>query len=468
MTDPQDLSDFPGSRGESIWEQEFDRRRLVGKAIVATVGAAFLGGPGRGSAREPRRNRVAVRTRSQREGEDDDVRRLVRRVSGVQSRQARDDRLRAVAPERDRLLRQPDGHPHPSRLRPRSEARQEGVSGGSELAKSWTVSSDRTVYRLHLRPNVRSSRGNRFTANDVVWSLSKAMDGKFVAAFLLVLCGIAKPDQLKVINSTTLDIHLTAAPPPYFMQILGLPWVPIFDSTEAKKHTTSSDPFAQDWLDKNMAGFGPYKLQSTISGKRSVLVVNPNYWGKKPQITKITQDGIDDSGSRLQLLLTGVADYAEELTPLQLDQVARSSRAAVTGFEHPRRLPGNEQQQAAVQHACTSAGDRPCDPLQRHHQDRLQGSGKAMEDADHTLVPGSDGPILEVRDEPSRRPRGTSFRQGDAGDAELRPGLRRRSADRHPRSKGPQCCRPELSTRRAPPSSGRSAKSPRGDRLLRR
>ena len=65
-------------------------------------------------------------------------------------------------------------------------------------------------------------------------------------------------------------------------------------------------------------------------------MANPNYWGKKPQIKKITQDGIDDSGSRLQLLLTGVADYAEELTPLQLDQVARSSGAAATNFTSTR------------------------------------------------------------------------------------------------------------------------------------
>jgi peptide/nickel transport system substrate-binding protein len=144
------------------------------------------------------------------------------------------------------------------------------------------------------------------------------------------------PDQMKVVNPLTLEIQLAAPPPPYFLHILGLPWVPIFDSTEAKKHATSSDPFAQDWLDKNIAGFGPYRLKSTVPGRRVILEANPNYWGGVRKIKTIIQDGIDDSGSRLQLLLSGTADYAEELTPLQLDRVARHPKTAVTNFTSTR------------------------------------------------------------------------------------------------------------------------------------
>lgn len=336
MTDPQDLFDSQASSSEPIWEQELDRRRLVGNAIMATVGAAFLAGP----AAEAVASRGAIASPSLRTGSRKAKTSMYVAASGAyQGFNPDKPATIASGPSLANVIACYDSLtdiPIPAQYAAAQKLGKKGYPAVPKLAKSWTVSSDGTVYRLHLRPAVRSSRGNRFTANDVVWSLSKAMNGKFVAAFLLVLCGIAKPDQLKVINPLTLDIHLNAPPPPYFMQILGLPWVPIFDSTEAKKHATSSDPFAQDWLDKNIAGFGPYKQQSNIPGKRSVLVANPNYWGKKPQIKKITQDGIDDSGSRLQLVLTGVADYAEELTPLQLDQVARSSGAAVTNFTSTR------------------------------------------------------------------------------------------------------------------------------------
>ncbi len=332
MNDPDDLSRSPEGDG-SVWEQELDRRALVAKTILAAVGAGLVAGPAAEAFAHPAAVARSARSRKAKttlyvassgayQGFNPDKPATIASGPSLQNVIACYDSLTDVS--------------IPANYAAAQKLGAKGYPATPKLAKSWEISADGTRYRFHLRPNVRSSRGNHFTANDVVWSLSKAMDGKFVAAFLLFLCGIAKPSQMKIVNPLTLDIQLTSVPPTYFLQILGLPWLPIFDSTEAKKHATSSDPFAQDWLDKNMAGFGPFKLQSTVPGKRSILVANSNYWGKKPQITKIIQDGIDDSGSRLQLLLSGVADYAEELTPLQLDQVARSSNAEVTNFTSTR------------------------------------------------------------------------------------------------------------------------------------
>ena len=336
MNDPQDLSDSQEAGGGSAWEREFDRRVLVRRALVASVGAGFLAGPVGRALAQPSAGAEPVEAAT---GSKAKTTMYVASSGAFQGFNPDKPATIASGPSLQNVIACYDSLTDVAIPADYAAAKKLGAKGYPalpKLARSWDVTSGGKVYRLHLRPNVRSGRGNRFTANDVVWSLSKAMDGKFVAAFLLALCGILKPDQLKVVNPLTLDITLAAAPPPYFMQILGLPWLPIFDSTEAKKHATSSDAFAQDWLDKNIAGFGPYRLVSTIPGKRSILEANPNYWGKKPQITRITQDGVDDSGSRLQLLLSGVADYVEELTPLQLDQVARSSRAEVTNFTSTR------------------------------------------------------------------------------------------------------------------------------------
>jgi peptide/nickel transport system substrate-binding protein len=172
----------------------------------------------------------------------------------------------------------------------------------------------------------------------VKFSLDKAIGGKFVAFFLVaLLCGISDTSkQMKIIDDYTFDITLAAPPPPYFLPILGLPWVPIFDSVAAKAGITDKDPFAQDWLNTNIAGFGPYTLDQATPGQRCVLKAHTNYWGGTDSISRIVEQAVEDSSSRVQLLLTGQADYAEELTALQLDVLAKSSKTKVTSFASSR------------------------------------------------------------------------------------------------------------------------------------
>ena len=409
MTDPQDLFDSQASSSEPIWEQELDRRRLVGNAIMATVGAAFLAGP----AAEAAASRGAIASPSLRTGSRKAKTSMYVAASGAyQGFNPDKPATIASGPSLANVIACYDSLtdiPIPAQYAAAQKLGKKGYPAVPKLAKSWTVSSDGTVYRLHLRPAVSSSRGNRFTANDVVWSLSKAMNGKFVAAFLLVLCGIAKPDQLKVINPLTLDIHLNAPPPPYFMQILGLPWVPIFDSTEAKKHVTSNDPFAQDWLDTNIAGFGPYTLQSNIPGTFRAGR-EPDYWEEAadhddhpgpPRDSKQAPAGPDRRG-RLHRGVVG--------PPARPG--ARSARTKVTYFTRHASPSWPWTTRAAVELAGAPAGDRTGDSVQRHHQDRLPGTRDPVEDADHAVVPGSHRPVLELRDESGGRTGSARFGEG--------------------------------------------------------
>ena len=213
-----------------------------------------------------------------------------------------------------------------------------GLPVTGKLAESWEVNKAGTIYRFNLRKGVKSHAGNTLTAADVKWSLDKAITGNFVAAFLVaLLCGITDTSkQFKTINDTTFEITLPTAPPPYFLPILGLPWVPIFDSKAAAKGATAKDPYAQDWLDKNVAGFGPYKLEQWVPGQRVVLAPHKAYYGSTPTLGRLVQQAVEDSSSRLQLLLAGKADYAEELTDLQLDQVAKNAKTRVTSFASTR------------------------------------------------------------------------------------------------------------------------------------
>ncbi|MEI6244563.1 MAG: oligopeptide/dipeptide ABC transporter ATP-binding protein, partial [Acidobacteriota bacterium] len=68
------------------------------------------------------------------------------------------------------------------------------------------------------------------------------------------------------------------------------PWVPIFDSkTAIAKGATDKDPYAQDWLNQNVAGFGPYKLDTFTPGQRVILTPHTGYWGGTPNLGRIVE-----------------------------------------------------------------------------------------------------------------------------------------------------------------------------------
>jgi peptide/nickel transport system substrate-binding protein len=211
------------------------------------------------------------------------------------------------------------------------------LNGIPGLAKSWTVSPDGKTYTFHLQPHAVSGYGNRLSADDVIYMVERSVAAPTsVGAFLLGLCGITKASQVTAVNATTAQITLPAVPPPYFLQIFGLLYVPIYDSKEVKSHVTSSDPYAGAWLSTNVAGYGRYKIQSTTVNSTAILVPNPGYYGTKAPYSKVVQEGVTDQNGRLELLLSGSAQYAEELTALQLTSVKKNKRTAVTPFTSTR------------------------------------------------------------------------------------------------------------------------------------
>ena len=226
----------------------------------------------------------------------------------------------------------------PPRFSAATAAAQSGkLNGQPLLAKSWTISDKGSTYTFHLQPDAKSGYGNPLTSADVVWSIDRFLGSPTsVAAFLLTLCLVSKSSQVVAVDDHVVEFRLPSAPPVYFLQILGLVWLSIADSTEAKKHATKSDPYANKWMTTNIAGHGQYMIQSSVPNKTVILVPNPGYYGAKAAYGKIVQEGVDDQSARLQLLLTGTAQYAEELTPLQLTQVAKSSSTSVTPFTSTR------------------------------------------------------------------------------------------------------------------------------------
>ena len=201
-----------------------------------------------------------------------------------------------------------------------------GAGFDSSLAESWdySVSSDKGVtYTFNLRQDAVSPFGNTMTAHDLKWSADRMFASGRVGNFIFRVAAV-KQEDIIVVDDFTLQVK-TDAPNVLTLEAIGTIRTqgPI-DSTEAKKHATADDPWAKEWLTKNAAGFGPYKIGNWVPGTEFVYEANPNWWGGEPFFTKIVVRQVPVSSSRAIALLTGAVDVTYELTVDELAEVDKA------------------------------------------------------------------------------------------------------------------------------------------------
>ena len=209
--------------------------------------------------------------------------------------------------------------------------RTEGFPVLPAMAESWEVSTDGTMYRFALRQGVLSHFGNEFTSADAAWTIRKSMDTGNVGTFLYALAGLSTPDNIREIDTYTLELQLDAASP-FLLQFLSLQWLGMHDSVAIAEQASDEDPWALGWLADNVASYGPYELSSLDSDGNATLTAFADYWGPAPAISTVVESNIEDANARLQLLISGEVDYAEELSPLQDQSAAENEGTSATKF----------------------------------------------------------------------------------------------------------------------------------------
>ena len=193
----------------------------------------------------------------------------------------------------------------------------------ADLAGSWDISTDGTVYTFHLRPTARFQDGRAVVAQDVIYSWERAAapatNSDTVLTYLGDIVGVADMHSgkaqhisgLKALDDHTLQVTIDAAKP-YFLFKLTLPVAFVLD-----QKNVASGP---NWY-RTPNGTGPYKLSRWDSFKLMVYDANPYYYLGAPTIPQIVVElntgvGIDmyESG---EIDMTGVSssDVARVLDP---------------------------------------------------------------------------------------------------------------------------------------------------------
>lgn len=163
------------------------------------------------------------------------------------------------------------------------------------LASSWSQSSDGLTWTFILHNGLKFSDGTPLTANDVAYSLDRALQPATKSSTAPIYLGIIKDsdklleggistlidDSLQVVNSTTLKITLKTKAP-YFLNML----------TRASSYVVEKKLVQQygSAFTNNLTqggGAGPFMVKQYDHGSKIVFVPNPNYYGPKPQLRQV-------------------------------------------------------------------------------------------------------------------------------------------------------------------------------------
>src|ERR671933_847584 len=78
---------------------------------------------------------------------------------------------------------------------------------------------------------------------------------------------------------------------------------------------------AGDQLAKKPVGTGQYRFVEWVPGERLVMEANPDYWGTKAKIQRLTWKPVAEASTRIVALRTGQADLIANIPPQLTGQV---------------------------------------------------------------------------------------------------------------------------------------------------
>ncbi len=185
-------------------------------------------------------------------------------------------------------------------------------SVGPALAERWETPSP-TLWRFHLRRNVRFHGGQAFAADDVVHSVERVRqsDMAYTAASIAAV---------RAVDANTVEIE-TRGPNPILLQDLTLLFV------TSREWITANNAFAvaragqagagTAFAQVNANGTGPFRLAERVADERTVLTPNPEWWDRAEHgIARATFRPVASAPTRVAALLSREVDVMYHV-PLQ-------------------------------------------------------------------------------------------------------------------------------------------------------
>ena len=204
------------------------------------------------------------------------------------------------------------------------------------VAKEWNISSDGLTYTFNIKPNLKFASGNPITADDVAFSLQRAVLLEKSPSNLLTQFGFNQTNVVSAITAISKDTVQINLPAAYaanmVLNCLTTPVASIVDKNLLLSHQHDND-LGNKWLTTNYAGGGPFKLVKWTANQMLYLERN-SFYPKTNPINKVIVRHVSEPATQKLLLSKNDVDVARNLQASHLEKLAANLHVVTAPTGH--------------------------------------------------------------------------------------------------------------------------------------
>ena len=186
----------------------------------------------------------------------------------------------------------------------------DGLSIEPGLAKSWDISRDGKTYTFHLRPDAKFHDGSPVTAEDVKFSVERAVNIKGSQwSFLFTAF-----KNMEVVDAHTVRAHLSAPHAPFLSDVA------LFATSVLPKKQVLA--MGEKFFEAPI-GSGPFIFKKWNKGSEIILARNPNHW-HAPYVDEFHNVIVADDNTRVLQVQNGELDIALFVPPAAAGALANN------------------------------------------------------------------------------------------------------------------------------------------------
>lgn len=179
----------------------------------------------------------------------------------------------------------------------------------SGLAESWEASADGLTWTYTLRPDLLWSDGTPLTANDVVYTFDRILNGRYeqrnYGNYVRNITSVEATDDRTVV--------MTTREPSPIMERLAVYILPehVWSSVDAKAVKSFAN---EPEPGQTLVGSGPFLVVERRTGQFIRMVANDNYYKGRPNVDELVFRVYNNPDALGQALVKGEIDIATGLT----------------------------------------------------------------------------------------------------------------------------------------------------------
>lgn len=182
------------------------------------------------------------------------------------------------------------------------------------LAKDWLIENEGARYVFSLHEGVTFHDGAQFSAEDVKFSIDRAMAEDSTNAQKGLFANI---DSVEIIDELTVAVNMKQADGSL---LFNLAWGDAVILDEASAEDAATKP----------VGTGPFTFVDWVQGDRVEIAKNPDYWGEPVQLESATFKFISEPTAAFAAIMAGDVDvFPNYPAPENLPQLDADPRFSV-------------------------------------------------------------------------------------------------------------------------------------------